>query len=107
MQGPALKLCIFISDIACNYKNYISMVKLALIVMHKCLFFQQSLFTFYMVLIWNTTVHRTNSCTLRFFVETLTFRTFIWNYIINFIADWFLWFIRIKALSVNIYNIST
>ena len=43
-----------------------------------------------MIFIWHTAVYRAHRGTLWFFVKTFTFRTFICNYKIIIIANWFL-----------------
>ena len=69
--------------------------------MHKGLFGQQSFFTFNMIFIGDTAVHRTHCRTLGLFVKTFALRTFIGYYIVDLITNRFLSFFGIHCFAIG------
>src|SRR5690606_17209874 len=57
-----------------------------------------------MRVVWNTAVHWTNGSTLRFIVKAYTFGTFIRNYVVNLVTNWFLGFVCIYFFPIWQYH---
>jgi hypothetical protein len=68
---------------------------------HKALFAQQHFFGFYIILIWHTTINRTNRSTLRLIMKSFAFGTFVRNDIIELVGYRNLGFFGINSFSVG------